>query len=282
MRLVMLIENTSASPKLLVEHGMSVYTELFGSHYLFDTGASQKLITNAKKMRLPLGKVEKAVISHNHSAHTGGIDALLNVNPEMLFYARASADCKIIKKSGMLTSPLGNLAYQVRRYKNNFVLFNRFHQLGKGFFLMTYEENSSEIQTAKKEYVQRADGTIMHDEYAHECFAVLFPDEDKSRGCVILSGCSHCGIVNIIKTVQKTWRDVPVLAIICGLHFMGTNTKKISCDTEYIERTAREIKSCNVGMIYACHCTGLKGYEELKRCLGDQLQYLQTGEELNF
>ena len=212
MRIVMLIENTAVSQKLLVEHGMSVYIENGDSRCLFGTGSSTKLINNAKRMKLYPENIDAAIIPHNHLSYTGGIDNLLQVNPKMKIFALNAAD----------------------------------------------------------------------DELEHECFGVIFPFENRNRGCVILGGCAHCGLPNMIRTVYKNWGSVPVLAILTGLHFMGDSSKKITVEGAYIDKLAKEIKELNVGAIYTCHCTGLKGYEELREKLGNQLQYLQTGEELNF
>lgn len=51
---------------------------------------------------------------------------------------------------------------------------------------------------------------------------------------------------------------------------------------EYIDKTVNELKSIETGVLYTCHCTGLTAYGIMKQALGDRIQYLQTGEELEF
>lgn len=282
MRIVMLIENTAVSQKLLVEHGMSVYIENGDSSCLFGTGSSTKLINNAKRMKLYPENIEAAIIPHNHLAYTGGIDNLVQVNPRIKIFALSAADCFPVRKKGLLNSPLGDLAEKIKKHRDNFILFNSFQQVSEGFFLLKDEIGDKSFYVTDKSYKLKVGSEYIADELEHECFGVIFPFENRKRGCVILGGCAHCGLPNMIRTVYKNWGGVPVLAILTGLHFMGDSSKKITIDGGYIDRLAKDIKELNVGAIYTCHCTGLKGYEELKAKLGNQLQYLQTGEELNF
>ena len=282
MRIVMLIENTAVSQKLLVEHGMSVYIENGDSRCLFGTGSSTKLINNAKRMKLYPENIDAAIIPHNHLSYTGGIDNLLQMNPKMKVFALNAADCSPYRKKGLLSAPVGDLADRIKKNRDNFVLFNSFQQVSEGFFLLKDEIGDKSFYVTDKSYKIKTGAEYVNDELEHECFGVIFPFENRKRGCVILGGCAHCGLPNMIRTVYKKWGSVPVLAILTGLHFMGDSSKKITVDGAYIDKLAKEIKELNVGAIYTCHCTGLKGYEELRVKLGNQLQYLQTGEELNF
>ena len=282
MRLVMLIENTAVSQKLLVEHGMSVFIENSGSYSLFGTGAGSKLINNAKRMKLPVEQVSAAVIPHNHYAYTGGLDSLWHVSPDMRVFALRAADCQPVKKKGPFTVPVGELSDKIRKHRERFVLFESFQQINEGFFLMRDESCEKEFYVTDKNQKVKIGDEFETDDMSQECFGVLFPSQNRKKGCVIIGGCAHCGLPNMIKTVRKNWGDIPVLAILTGLHFMGSSTKKLGVDSEFMSRTAEEIRSLNVGAVYTCHCTGLKGYEELKTFMGNQLEYLQTGEELNF
>lgn len=283
MRIVMLIENTAVSQKLLVEHGLAVFVEIGDFKVLFGAGGGTKLVNNAKRMKLPINSVSDIVIPHNHFAYTGGIDIMMQINPQLRIFAPAAANCRAVAKSGFVRSPSGDLPDKIKKYGKNFILFEKFQQVCDGFFLLTDEIGDKRFySTGKNFYVKTDDGAEEMDA-CHECFAALFPyPDEKERGCVILGGCAHCGLPNMIRTVRKNWGEIPILSVISGLHFMGSNTKKLSADVSFIEQVAEEISELNVGMVYTCHCTGLKGYEIMKEKMGNQLQYLQTGEELNF
>ena len=281
MRLVMVIENTSATSRLAVQHGLSLYIEGQRENYLFGLGADGKFLSNAAKMKLPVKSVGKAVISHNHHAHTGGVEALLDVNPDVTFFAKEAA-CRAQSAKKNSRRRRDGLFELYGKYPGNFVLFRNFQEVGKDFYLLSDEMcNEQRYSFDKNEYIEK-DGEAAPFEPGSECFGVLFPFESKEEGCVIVAGCSHCGAGNIIRTVKNTWKDIPVAAYIGGLHLMGGNTKKLSVSGDFIAQTARDFKELGVGTVYACHCTGLKGYEELKSHMGERLQYLQTGEEIGF
>lgn len=282
MRIIMLIENTAVSQKLLVEHGMSLFIDNGGEFILFGTGSSSKLINNAKRMKLPIDQIDTAVIPHNHFSYTGGLDNLIQINPDIRVFALKEADCSPVKKKGLFFSPMGNLSEKIKKHRDNFILFNSFQKISNGFFLMKDEVGDRSFYLSDRGGKLKSGDEYVTDEVDHECFGVAFPSGEVKKGCIIFGGCAHCGLPNMIKTVRRNWGDIPVLSIVSGLHYMGDTPKKLNVDSEFIRRTAAEIKALNVGTIYTCHCTGLRGYDELKTHLGTQLQYLQTGEELSF
>jgi 7,8-dihydropterin-6-yl-methyl-4-(beta-D-ribofuranosyl)aminobenzene 5'-phosphate synthase len=101
---------------------------------------------------------------------------------------------------------------------------------------------------------------------------------DYEKGCVVISSCSHAGIINILETVRNTWQSSPILGVIGGFHMH--NVPGLS--ETFIKHTAKELSRLSDGCVYTCHCTGQKAYERLKSHMGDQIQTLRTGEELVF
>lgn len=282
MRIVSLIENTSATEQLKAEHGLSLYIENGGAKYLIDTGASDKLITNAKRMRLELSEVNKIALSHNHSDHTGGIEALIKLNPSVKIYARKDCTGDYYAKYGMLRIPVGTVADLSEDYPDNFVFYNRFHEIAPGFFAMSNEIPDYTMYSEDNHFYKTQGNKLFRDDFSHEAFFVIFPDNNRDKGCVVISPCSHCGIVNVLKTVKKSFPDTHIISVVGGFHLMGASTKKLCCSIEYVDKTVNEIKAIETGAIYTCHCTGLTGYGIMKSQLGDRIQYLQTGEELEF
>lgn len=282
MRIVALIENTSASEKLKAEHGLSLYVENAGKRFLIGTGASDKLISNAKRLRIPLESVDKIIITHNHFAHTGGIEAVLKINPDAEIYAKAACCEETYAKYGMLSTAIGQVGYLSEEHKKNFVLFNSFQEIDRGFFAMSNEYPDYSMYCEDKKLYIRKGRKFERDMFEHESFCVIFPDGDREKGCVVITSCSHCGIANILKTVRIRFPESPIISVIGGFHLMGSSTKKLCCSPDFVDKTANELMSISTGAIYTCHCTGLAGYEILKAKLQNRIQYLQTGEELTF
>ena len=73
MIIKVLVENNSISEDLGSEHGLSLYIEANGRKILFDTGASELYLENAKKMDVNIADAELLVLSHGHFDHGGGL-----------------------------------------------------------------------------------------------------------------------------------------------------------------------------------------------------------------
>jgi 7,8-dihydropterin-6-yl-methyl-4-(beta-D-ribofuranosyl)aminobenzene 5'-phosphate synthase len=299
MRILTLIEDSRNSKKLGAEHGLSFYIELNDRAVLMDTGASAQFIKNAERLGVEFNpkkqdneaRLDACVISHNHDDHTGGLEALLKVRPETKVFASKHVAGNYYRQVGPFNVEICLNRNFLEKYKQNFVLFDSFQEICPGFFVMSCEVFSEKYlrrdkRLLKKEFVKRK-SRFVPDDFAHEIFAVVFPNADeqgrvgraeRAKGCVVISSCSHSGIVNILETVRQTWADVPILGVVGGFHLQdvpGVN------DT-FIKQTAAELMRLSEGCVYTCHCTGEKAYERLKSCMGDQIQTLRTGEELKF
>jgi len=97
----------------------------------------------------------------------------------------------------------------------------------------------------------------------------------KGKGIVIVSGCSHAGIVNITKKAIKLTGEEKILAIIGGLHL-------IDASFDRIRKTVEALKGFDIDMISAGHCTGFKAQVELYKAFGERFIPLHTGMKFEF
>lgn len=73
----------------------------------------------------------------------------------------------------------------------------------------------------------------------------------KDKGLVVIGGCSHAGIINTVKTLQKTTGVEKIHAVLGGFHLTGENEK-------VIDPTIEAMKTINPDYIVPMHCTGWK------------------------
>lgn len=92
----------------------------------------------------------------------------------------------------------------------------------------------------------------------------------RGKGLVIVVGCSHAGIVNIVNHIRETTGIDRIEGIIGGLHL-------IEAGAERIRKTAEALKEINPGWVAAGHCTGFRACVELAAALGDRFQQLHAG-----
>ncbi len=282
MKLISLIDNTAVDEKLYSENGMSFYLEFGGKNYLIDAGLTGKAAENARRMGLPMQELDSVIITHNHSEHIGGIDSFMKSSPDAGIYLRAGAQTECFRKNGLFKEAVGAGKGFFRKYAKNLTLFNSFSEVAEGFYLA-----SCEVFEEKNINPDRScfslDGKKQRPyDMSDESFAVIFPKKRKADGLVIVGGCFHCGVQNMLETVKQCWYGIPVLAIVGGFHFMGSNPKTLGCSAEYVTAQARALKLSNADKIYACHCTGFKGFDIMDEILGDRLMYIGGGEEIDF
>ncbi|MCL2633456.1 MAG: MBL fold metallo-hydrolase [Oscillospiraceae bacterium] len=278
MRILSLIENTSSNRKLHTEHGLSFFIELNGKKILMDAGHSEKFIKNAGRMRADLKELDAAIISHNHFDHTGGLEGLFKICPDIKVFAKKDVAGNYYRKIGILNLVICWNKHFLNRHRKNFVLFNQFQEICEGLYVMGCEVHNEDNMLRDRRLLKKENRKYVPDDFKHEIFAVAFPHTDKSKGCVVISSCSHSGIVNILETVKQTWTNSPIIGVVGGFHLNFTAIP----DGSFIKDLAEQLQRLSQGCIYTCHCTGVKPYERLKEYMGDQLQYLRTGEELNF
>ena len=91
MKITTLIENTTISPSLTAEHGLSLFVEAAGHTFLFDAGQSGAFADNAGRLHIDLRRAEFAVLSHGHYDHGGGMTRFLECNHTAKIYVNQNA-----------------------------------------------------------------------------------------------------------------------------------------------------------------------------------------------
>ena len=93
---------------------------------------------------------------------------------------------------------------------------------------------------------------------------------DTNRGLVIVSGCSHAGICNIVEYARKVTGQDRLHAVLGGFHLLA--------DPLQLEKTIAYFKANRVEHLYPMHCTDLPAltrfYKEFgieKLCAGDSI-----------
>ena len=119
------------------------------------------------------------------------------------------------------------------------------------------------------------DGVIMQDDFSHEQYLVI----SSSGKNILISGCAHNGILNILEEYKNIFSDEPDI-VVSGFHMMKKNGYQKE-DIEIIEQTAQKLKEYKT-KFYTCHCTGEEPYERMKQIMGDQIEYIRSGEEILF
>ena len=89
------------------------------------------------------------------------------------------------------------------------------------------------------------------------------------KGLVVIVGCSHVGIVNILSSIyEKT--GIPIYAVIGGTHL-------IEADELRMQKTIDAFRAMNIKFIAVSHCTGEEGIKRIQQEFSDEFIYNNTG-----
>ena len=271
MKITVLAENTAISEDFGSEHGLSVLIQMKGATILFDTGCGGLFLENAGRLGLDLTEVTHLVLSHGHYDHGGGIPAFLRMNRQAKVYLRREAFTPTYAIRGEGETEYIGLPKGLRE-ETRLVFAHDRMAIAEGVTLYSDIRLSEPIPNTNRNLMAEEDSQLFPDTFNHEQYAEMVEDGKT----LLLTGCSHHGIVNILKDYsEKTGREPDV--VIGGFHLHShthgrAEDSVLDCVAEYLARTAAKY--------WTCHCTGIPAYEELKKRLGEQIDYISGGQAL--
>ena len=258
--------NTFIDMYYLGEPAVSYYIEDGSYKILFDVGYSNAFMTNARKMNIDLESVNKLVISHGHDDHTGGLKYFFDKKREIDLIAHP--DCFDYKEdetglyigSSINKEEIGKMC-NLKLSKEPVKVSENIMYLGEIPVLNDFEERYS-IGKRLKDGVKVED-TLMDDS------AMVYKSID---GLVVITGCSHSGICNIIEYAKKVCNDTRILGVIGGFHLFEIDDR--------LKSTIKYLKENNIKYLYPCHCISLNAKIEMAKEL--DIQEVGVGLEVEF
>ena len=230
MRILTLIENSCDDGSILsVEHGLSMYVEIFEKKILFDTGQTGAFADNAKALGVSISDIEYLVLSHGHYDHSGGVKRLLEEGFKgKVLVGKGFFDEKYKMESSKLKF-IGNDFGREFFEENGIHVIEAEREIRimtKELFLLGNFKTTNDFEPFAEKFVVKKEDQLEQDFFEDEQVLVV----DTEKGLVIIVGCSHVGIVNIVETVKNTF-ERPVYAVIGGSHLVDADEKRITQDT---------------------------------------------------
>jgi 7,8-dihydropterin-6-yl-methyl-4-(beta-D-ribofuranosyl)aminobenzene 5'-phosphate synthase len=266
MKLTVLLDNnTLIDQYFLGEPGLSIYIEDQQKRILFDIGYSDAFIRNAQKMGIDLLNLDAIILSHGHLDHTWGLEPLMRLHteaeieglphkkPELIAHPFAFYEKRTNASvhAGMNLSE-EELMHHVSIKKSREPLFITENLVFLGEIARKFEVYSN---PKKKRTMITPDG--IEDDLLLDDTALAYRTDD---GLVVITGCSHSGIANIVEHARRVCRDDRVLDIIGGLHLLKSSREELNTLTQYL-------KERSIRRLYACHCTDLSAKIALSRAV---------------
>lgn len=247
-----LIENSIGEHKgLSGEHGLSFFIDKDGEMLLFDTGSSRTFIDNAKKLRVDIGQVRHIVLSHGHYDHTGGFRPFIDAYPDS--HHTLWTGKGFFKEKYAAYGP--SLQYLGNDFDKKFLETRSIShkevttdttEIAPGVWIVTNFKKIHSEELIHPRFVLWDDATrqVYPDEFRDEVLLVV----EAAKGLVVLVGCAHPGILNMLDTVEERF-DKPIYALLGGTHLVEASSQRIRyVINDFIKR--------KISIMGVSHCTG--------------------------
>ncbi len=172
-------------------------------------------------------RIDHMVISHDHVDHTGGADSIMVKNPGMGVCLIPSFTSGLKKTA----KENGALLKQIRLPE--MVTANCF--------------STGQMRSLR----------------ANEQGLVIMTD----RGLIVITGCAHPGILNIVEQVKRICPE-EILLVMGGFHLLETLPPKI-------KKIAEKLKAAGVKYVAPSHCSGSDTSQIFADAFGDR--YIESG-----
>lgn len=249
MKLTILVDDNRLMDGLKTAKGFACILEDGHRRVLFDTGLHGEILENSKRLGVDLKNLDYIVFSHGHRDHIGGTMDILNLyknetkKPKIIacggFFSRRYRWLPLLTEIGAnhLESYLGN-NFEVILTNTPYKLTDNLTFLGKVERFFDFEGGPAVGK------VKRSGKFV--DDFIDDDSGMVLETKD---GIVLLSGCAHSGLCNMVRYAKKISGNDNVIDIVGGTHL-----KKSSDDV--IEKTGHTLLGLGVKKVHLCHCTG--------------------------
>lgn len=276
MTITVLIENHEdrGGRGLASEHGLSLLVDAAAATFLFDVGASGRFQENASRLGRSIEDVPCAAISHGHHDHGGGLKAFIEANSRgRIFVQRGALEEHFARDGESGYRSIGLDRDLAAAHGERFVLVEQTVEMLPGVWLVADIHGSHPLPRDMQRFHRRSGAGYRSDDFSHE-LAVVVRD---GRGLVVLAGCSHRGILNLVETAERRFPGEPIRALIGGFHLPDAEPGKLAETEDAVAAIGRSLRARDGLRVWTGHCTGARACALLSRELGDRLTVLSTG-----
>lgn len=239
----------------LGEWGFAALVEADGRRLLFDTGNKPDVVAkNLATLGLDLRGTRDVVLSHWHNDHVGGLltlrRAAAETDPETLSRVHVGPAIFAPRRGvppGVELNPMVRIRPEYEATGGRFVTHAEPVQLFPGVWLTGPVPRVHPERNWSGNVQMSTEAGYVEDVLPDDIGLVI----DTPEGLVVVTGCGHAGVINLLTHARARIRSAPVHALIGGIHLFSAAEKTLA----WTEDRLREFE---LEHFIGAHCTGLE------------------------
>src|SRR5215471_13226468 len=267
-------------------YGLRLVSQIGGVRHtlLFDTGPDAAVfIRNCANLAIPMGEIECIAVSHGHWDHMAALPATVDaivrqggrvavhVNPGMFNERGIRLSSGTVIPAAKVPSPAElerHGASVVNRLDKRLLLDRHFYYSGEIPRVTAFEKGRTDhLCRTGPDAAWQPDALLMDER--------MLVVHVRDLGLVVVSACSHAGIVNVCTEVQRLFPNLPIHCVMGGLHLGGVMEA-------IIPETVEGLRPFGIKYIITGHCTGWRALHALANAFGDGVSQSAVGTTYTF
>lgn len=240
--------------------------EIDGKRFVYDVcRCSEILIHNLGELGLSIEDIDAIVLSHGHKGHSGAL-ATMSIPKETTVVFGAGLEKPKYKNKQSVKKAVHNecLVEKIHNeIKNSVCVDETPYYLADNVFVFKSKSCSANKETGR--FLIKDGDEFIIDEFQEELNICI----KSSLGLIVLAGCAHRGINNILDTAIEISRENNVYALMGGTHILD--------DPSSLEKFYQIVKDYDIDYVAPSHCTGYKAITQIAQQLPSKFWEFNTG-----